>query len=143
MGRVAGLRRVGDRLQARLKDLAPARFAWVADGRRAALSAPMTGALVTPLGGAEERLGWHAIESILREWVIERSTIETADRVMPHWNLETLRDLGEPEEIAALHAILHAASGAMPGVTDRPAAPSPQFISRLFRKPSSRWKQSR
>ena len=89
----------------------------------------MTGALATPPGGAEEREGWHAIESMLRslrEWVIGRSTIGTADRVMPQWNLEMLRGLGEPDEVAALHA----APGATPGVTDRPAAPSPQFISR-------------
>ena len=116
--------------------LTPARFARVANGRRAALSAPMTGALATPPGGAEEREGWHAIESMLRslrEWVIGRSTIGTADRVMTQWNLEMLRGLGEPDEVAALHA----APGATPGVTDRPAAPSLQFISRRLRKPSS------
>ena len=41
------------------------------------LGHPDTDDPATPLGGMEERL------RSLREWVIERSTIETADRVMP------------------------------------------------------------
>ncbi len=46
----------------------------------------------------EERTGWRAVERILRglrEWVIERSGIETADRVLPDWNFADLTALGE------------------------------------------------
>ena len=54
--------------------------------------------LAAPLGGMEERTGWRAVERMLRglrEWVIERSSIETADRVLPDWYLADLADLGE------------------------------------------------
>ena len=54
--------------------------------------------LAAPLGGMEERTGWRAVERVLRglrEWVIERSGIDTADRVLPDWNFADLTALGE------------------------------------------------
>ncbi len=126
--------------------LAPSHFSRHPKGMVIALSAPLDTALAAPLGGAEERLGWWAVESMLRslrEWVIERSTIATADRVMPAWSLDTLRELAEPEDMVALVSRLHAtlATGPDPGTSPGPdpcpdpgtspgGAPAPHFTSR-------------
>ena len=69
--------------------------------------------LAAPLGGMEERTGWRAVERMLRglrEWVIERSSIETADRVLPDWYLDELTDLGkiEMDDLTALSGALTA-----------------------------------
>ena len=80
--------------------------------------------LAAPLGGMEERTGWRAVERMLRglrEWVIERSSIETADRVLPDWYLADLADLGEVDmdDLATL-------SGAMTALC-APRQPGPPY----------------
>ena len=92
--------------------LVPTRFA-APEGVRLAFSAPLgtPADFATPLGGPEERSGWATVDHLmrsLREWVIERSSIAVADRVLPAWGLSEIRSLGEPDEseMAALAAPL-------------------------------------
>ena len=83
-----------------IEGLAPSQFATKPpDG---AITHDFTSAqFTTPLGGLEERSGWATLDYLLRglrEWVIERSSIQTADRVLPGWGLNELKELGEPAE---------------------------------------------
>ena len=75
--------------------LSPAMF------RSPATAPTATLELAVPLGGTEERSGWDTMARALRglrEWVIERSSIEQADRILPAWALTEIQSLGEPEE---------------------------------------------
>jgi len=171
LGWVERLRRVGDRLQARLTRLDPDFRAAVEAGRYAPRSiaverpeggtwhlrhlgflgatAPAVDGLSPTFFGAtdgwqtvrlaaptpEERLGWRVVARALRamrEWIIERSSVEAADRALPQWNLDDLRGLGEPTEddMTALAADLAAAFETYGGAP-MPAEPKPDASATL------------
>jgi len=80
--------------------LSPSNFAAPA-GTGIVFSDPLKVDLASPPGGDDERRGWRALESLLRglrEWLIETHDVDTANRVISPWYLETLGSLGEPDD---------------------------------------------
>jgi len=83
--------------------LSPSNFAAPAGSGvfSAPIATPLKADLATPLGGDDERHGWRVLQDLmrgLREWLIEAHDIDTADRVINPWYLETIGSLGVPED---------------------------------------------
>ena len=129
---IDGLRREGDRLQAKLRDIAPAFRDAVETGRYAGRSIALQGDTLRHLGflggrapavpglaptqfssrpeavlefaadGEDERwklrAGWTSMARLarsFRDWLIEQHDIETADRVIPGWEVEQVTSAAE------------------------------------------------
>ncbi len=120
-----------------VQGLSPAMF-------RAPATAPAaTLELAVPLGGTEERSARDTTARALRglrEWVIERSTIEQADRILPDWALTEIQALGEPEDgdfLASLASRFTQETSIMndiPPIPDPAAAPNPPADPGLARE---------
>ncbi len=129
-----------------VQGLSPAMF-------RAPATAPAaTLELAVPLGGTEERSARDTTARALRglrEWVIERSTIEQADRILPDWALTEIQALGEPEDgdfLASLASRFTQETSIMndiPPIPD-PAMPPPRTLrlTRVLRGSRPHWRQS-
>ncbi len=110
-----------------VQGLSPAMF-------RAPATAPAaTLELTVPLGGTEERSAWSTTARALRglrEWIIERSSIEQADRILPGWGLTEIQALGEPEDgdfLASLASRFTQETSIMPNTPAAPAAAIPDL----------------
>ncbi len=108
-----------------VQGLSPAMF-------RAPATAPAaTLELTVPLGGIEERSAWSTTARALRglrEWIIERSSIEQADRILPGWGLTEIQALGEPEDGDFLAALASQFSQETSIMNDIPPIPDPAQV---------------